>query len=118
MVSMGWIRQVVRMGLLVWLGGTVAHRSGCQRGGDLRARPGLGVDAGQAGRIGVIGVRSSSYVPVASSPFALDVKACILPRIGLLRYSGTAPLNQMRYTIQAIPTFGSVGPDRRLRGYP
>lgn len=59
--------------------------------------------------MGVIGVRSSSYVPVASSHLALHVKACILPRIGLLRYSGTAPLNQMRYTIQAIPTFGSIG---------
>lgn len=96
----------------------MAHRSRRQRHGDLRAWPASGVDAGQPVRISAIGVRSSFYALTASSLFALDMKACIMPRIGLLRYSGTAPLNQMRYTVQAIPTFGSVGLDHSKRGYP
>jgi hypothetical protein len=44
--------------------------------------------------------------------------ACSMPRIGLLRYGGTVSLNQMRYTIRAIPTFGSTGSARWWRGIP
>lgn len=41
-----------------------------------------------------------------------------MPRIGLLRYGGTVSLNQTRYTIQAIPTFGIAGFGFLVPGYP
>jgi hypothetical protein len=53
-----------------------------------------------------------------SATFRRGPKACIMRRIGLLRYGGTVSLNQMRYTIQAIPTFGSGDMDQIVQGTP
>lgn len=61
---------------------------------------------------------TASTASGVSSTFLPRHQACIIRRIGLLRYGGTVSINQMRYTIQAIPTSGSTGSDRGVVGIP
>jgi hypothetical protein len=61
---------------------------------------------------------TASTASAVTSAFLPRSQACIMRRIGLLRYGGTVSLNQMRYTIQAIPTFGTAGFNPLVAGYP
>jgi hypothetical protein len=76
-----------------------------------------GIDAGHKDYRGLTRVAAKAGGQLARSVFALGRHACIMPHIGLLRYGGTGPLDQMRCAIQAIPTFGSVGLNDRGAGY-
>lgn len=76
------------------------------------------LDAGRRGPVSHLRAAAATDACAAPPIFRSRHKACIMPRIGLLRYGGTVSLNQMRYTIRAIPTFRSTGSDRWWRGIP
>jgi hypothetical protein len=75
-------------------------------------------DAGHRGSVSHL--RGAGATVTSATPLTSRSRdnACNMPRIGLLRYGGTVSLNQMRYTIRAIPTFGSIGSEYRWRGIP
>jgi hypothetical protein len=75
-------------------------------------------DAGHRGPVSPLRAAAATAASGVAPVFRARRLACIMPRIGLLRYGGTVSLNQMRYTIRAIPTFGSTGSDRWCRGIP
>ena len=74
-------------------------------------------DAGHRGPVSPLRATAVRAARAVAPIFRPRHLACSMPRIGL-RYGGTVSLNQMRYTIRAIPTFGSTGSDRWWRGIP
>ncbi len=72
-------------------------------------------------RRGPVGRQYAGTAPTASavsSTFLPRHRACIMRRVGLLRYGGTVSINRMRYTIRAIPTSGSTWFGSLVGGYP
>lgn len=115
---MGWIGPSVKMDWLVSSGGAVVNAT-CRQRAHPRAKTGPSrIEPGHRGHAGRHNATATARVWRACWIFAPSIKACIMRRIGLLQYGGTAPLNQARYTIQIIPTLGSIGSACPTRGRP